>query len=138
MLGFKQIQVVWLGLVAGLGAYTCTAYVLLALAGVELALVPPAVMPYVAAGAVALMLAGVSLKGRMVAMIPSGLEPAQRLERYTTAVVVGLALVEGGGVLVLTLSLLAGTSSWVLIGGGLGVAMLVWSRPRREEAAGAP
>jgi amino acid transporter len=109
------------------------AYGLLALTDAGVGAIPAGAMPYVGAGALVLMLSGLGLKRRLVGAIPRGAHEAKRLEQYFAATIVGLALVEGGGLFLITLSIVADTPVWVLAGGGTALWMLVIGRPRREE-----
>jgi uncharacterized membrane protein YdcZ (DUF606 family) len=136
---FKHITVVWIGFVGGLTVYTGVAYGILTLGDLGLGVVPARAMSYVAAGGVALMLSGVWIRRRLVAAIPRSLDPQQRLQRYFTAFVVGMAVVEAAGLLVITLSIVADTPTWALAGGAAAIWTMVVTRPRRDEAGlGAP
>jgi len=131
---FKYIQVVWLTLVGGLAAYAVVAYLLLTLGDVGMGAVPLDVMPYIAAGAIAMMLGGLGLKRRLLSAIPNSVQAEKRLEQYFAATTVGLALVEGAGLILITLSIVADAPTWTLVGGGAAIGTLIIGRPRREEA----
>ena len=65
-------------------------------------------------------------------------QPDGRLAAYHTRVIVALALQEGGGILGLTVSLLAARPTWALGVGALTALAMLLGRPRREELGRLP
>lgn len=131
---FKSLTVVWLALVAGTALYAGVAYVLLIMGIVDLETpLGPDIMNIGGAFAVVQILAAMVLRRRLVAAIPRDAPDEVRLQRYYTACVVTLALVEGGGMLVVTLALVTGIASWALVGGGAAVLVMLMARPAPAE-----
>ncbi|MDX1495295.1 MAG: hypothetical protein R3253_14610, partial [Longimicrobiales bacterium] len=73
------------------------------------------------------------LRRRMVASIPEDLPPEIRVSRYTTACIVALALIEGGGILVITFAIITDVATWALVGGGSAVLLMLMARPSQAE-----
>ncbi|NNF14629.1 MAG: hypothetical protein HKN72_15485, partial [Gemmatimonadetes bacterium] len=53
-----------------------------------------------------------------------------------TACIITLALIEGGGLIVITLSIVTGVATWALVGGGAAVVVMLMARPARSELEG--
>ena len=131
---FRTLQVVWVALMFGVAAYTAVVYCLLTFGVIEMGLLPTSVLPLAAAAAFAIMAAGTVLRRRMVEGIGPGAEPEARLRQYATATILGLAMIEGGSLLLVTLSLIVGAPTWAVVGGGAGIGMMVLSAPNRGDA----
>ncbi len=131
---FTVLQIAWAALMFGVLACALAVYFMLTIGGLELAAMPVQVLTYVAPVAVVGMVGGTVLRRRFVDAIPAGVTPEQRMEKYLAAVIVGLAVTEGFGLLVITLALLAGAPTWALVGGGLATGVMALSGPQRDEA----
>jgi len=135
---FRQLHIIWLALTGGLAAWTVVAFGLLTLGTIGLGAFPAGVMPYVAAGVLAFMAAGLVVRRRGIASIPRDASEGKRFERYLVATILGLAMVEGGALVLITVSIVADTPGWALAGGAAGVWMLLMARPRREDMGSRP
>jgi hypothetical protein len=111
-------------------------YGLMAAGTLDLAVLPGSVMTMVGAAVMLYMAAGVIVRRALVARIDPGLEREQRIAAYTTATIVGLALTESGGLIVITLGLLSGSATWVLVGGLAAAALMVGARPDESDLDG--
>lgn len=128
-----RLQVIWLALLGGVATYAAVAVGLLTLGDVDLAVLSPAVVR-VAAVAVVLYTFGAELtRRRMVDAIPRNADDETRLARYQVAMIVGLALLESGGLLLVTLGMLSGAPGWALAGGAASLWMMARARPRPDE-----
>ena len=95
----------------------------------------PAVVTTVAGGlAILLMGSALFLRRALLAGIPRSADREARLKQYRTATIVGLALIESGGLVVITFGLLSSSPTWILAGGGAAVGMMALTRPTTEEA----
>jgi len=135
---FRDIQIIWLSLVGGVSIFTAIAYALLTLADVGMGTIPPTVMPWAAAVALAMMLAGLGLRRRAAGRVPGDGTELERLRSYFAAALPALALIEGAGLSLIVLSIVADAAGWTLAGGGAAVGMLVIARPRREDVGLGP
>lgn len=131
---FKTLQIVWAAMMAGVFLYALVTYALIALGSITLDALPRRVLTLVAPVAVVGMIAGTVLRRRLIDAIPASLAPEQRLERYSVASITGLALIEGCGLLIITLALAAGAATWAILGGGLAIGTMGVSGPKRDEA----
>ena len=94
---------------------------------------PPIPIEYAGAVMLLLMAGGAVARRRLVAQVSLDDPPEVRLPAYANAVIIGAALPEGGGLLLITLGLMSASASWI-IAGGLAAAFLIWQgRPRAEE-----
>ena len=131
---FKTLQIIWAAMLAGVVAYTAVLFVVLRLGMVEMPVLPAWVMT-VGALVVLVYMAGVTVvRRRMIEAIPAGASQDTRFARYQTATIVGLALLEAGGLLLISLGILADSSIWVLAGGGASLWMMALARPQRSGA----
>ena len=87
----------------------------------------------IGAGVLAYMVGGVFVRRTMVERIPRDAEPEARMAAYQTAVILGLALSESGGLILVTLGMLTGASTWVLAGGASAAVLMFMARPTGEE-----
>ncbi len=127
---FRALTVVWLALMLGTGTYAAVAYALLASVAVDFQTpLGPEIMNVGGAFAVVQILGALMLRRRLVAGIPRDAPSDERLRRYYSACITSLALVEGGGILVVTLALVTGSASWALVGGGAAVVVMLMARP---------
>ena len=94
----------------------------------------PIPMQYAGAAILLLMFAGVFLRRHLVGQISLDDPPEVRAPAYANAVIIGAALPEGGGPLLITLGIITSSATWILAG-GLSAAFLMWQgRPTPEEA----
>ncbi|MBM4182796.1 MAG: hypothetical protein FJ207_01070 [Gemmatimonadetes bacterium] len=131
---FKTLQVVWGALTGGVVIYAVVAYCMIAFLQVDLGFLPVRVMPFVAGLAAAGTFVGVLVRRRLIDSVGRDLAPEQRLARYSTAVIIGLALIEGCGLAVITLGLMSGAAIWALLGGVFAAGVMALHGPSREEA----
>ena len=129
----RELRIVWVAIAGGTVLYTLVAFGLVATGVVAMQGLPWLPMDVVGA-AMLLYLAGtVFVRRRMVAGIDRDASVERRTAAYATAVIVGLALTEGGGLFLITLGLVTGSATWILAG-GLGAAAVLWmAHPTGEE-----
>lgn len=134
---FQTLRVVWMAMVGGTLLYTLVAYVLLLAGVIDVgSAFGPEVMNYVGAFAVAQIVVSLVVRRRLVAATPPGASREERMNHYFTACVVTLALIEGGGLFVITFSIITGVATWALVGGGAAVVVMVMARPLQSELEG--
>lgn len=131
---FKTLQTVWLALLGGVAAYTTAGVLLITVAALDVGVLGPSVLTVAAATVVVYMAGGLVVRRRMVDAIPAGVDEETHFARYQTATLVGLGLLESGGLLLVTLGLLANAPTWVLAGGAASLCMMTLARPRKNEA----
>ncbi len=131
---FRTLQIIWAAMSAGVVTYTGVMVALILLGLVDMPGLPPIVLTLGALVAASILGTGLVVRRRLVEAIPPGGTPETRFGQYQTATMIGLALMEGGGLLLITLGLLAGSPTWVLAGGGASLLMLMNARPRANEA----
>ena len=129
----KQLQVIWGALVAGVVLYTAVIFGLMTAGGMSFDALDPTIMNLVGAGVMLYMAGAVFARRLLIAKIPAQAPAEDRLASYRTASIVALALMESGGLIVITLGLLAGAALWVLAGGGAAAALMFLAKPRADE-----
>lgn len=129
----KRIRLIWGALIAGVLCYTALAWVLASFGGVGSDLLPTSVMNGAGALAIAMMAGAQVLRRTLVRRIPRDLPPDQRVARYLTATLVGLATIESAGLLVISLAMVSGAASWILAGGGAAAVLMLTARPSEAE-----
>ena len=129
----RDLRVVWAAILGGTVLYTLVAFGLVATGAIELGGLD-AISMNLAGAVVLLYLAGtVFVRRRMIGQIDPDAPPEMRRSQYATAVIVGVALTESGGLLLITLGLLTGSATWILAG-GLGAAFVILlARPTGDE-----
>lgn len=130
---FRTLRLVWIAMLLGTLGYTVVVYGLMSMGLFEMNALGTDVMNIVGAVVILQLLGAVFLRRRMVAAIPDDAPTKDRLARYGRATVVGLALMEGGGLLVITFGMISGAAQWVLAGGGAAAAVMLMARPSRDE-----
>lgn len=130
---FKQIRFVWFALVTGVASYTIVVAALLVTGVVALDVYPRRIVNLVAPGVMVYMLAGLVIRRMMLSRLPEGDSDA-RLAHYRSATLIALALMESGGLLIVTLGMISNSPAWALAGGGAGVAMMLLAKPVAAEA----
>jgi hypothetical protein len=118
----------------GVASYTVISICLLTIGGVHFGVIGPTPVRVGAVVAILYMAAAVLVRRRLVTSIPRGADDETRLGRYQAATIVGLALLESGGLVVITLGMLADAPGWILAGGTAAIWMMILGRPRAEEA----
>lgn len=129
----RELRVVWAAILGGTVLYTLLAFGLVASGTVDMGGLD-AISMNVAGAVVLLYMAGtVVVRRRMIGQIDPD-DPAElRRSAYATAVIVGVALTEGGGLILITLGLVTGAATWILAG-GLGAAFIILlAKPTGEE-----
>jgi hypothetical protein len=135
---FKVLQIVWLAMMGGVVTFAVVAHALLTVMDLEMAGLPPMVLRVAGPVAVVMMGAGLLVRRKLLEAIPPGARGEERLARYHAAVLVGLAIIEGGGLLVIVLSLVSNAPSWIPAAAAITLGMMVLGRPRREELGTSP
>ena len=134
MISLGQLRVIWMAMIGGTASYTLVIFALVSLGTIAVDALPAAVMRVAGGLAILLMGGALFLRRALVARIPSSADRKTRLTQYGTATIVGLALMEGGGLVVITLGLVSSSRTWILAGGGAAVGMMTLARPTTEEA----
>jgi len=129
----RTLQIIWVALVGGVVTYTAVVFGLLRTGAAPEASLDASIMNLIGAGVLAYMIGGVFVRRAMVERIPRDASPEARMAAYQTAVIVGLALSESGGLILVTLGLLSGTSTWVLAGGASAAVLMFMARPTGDE-----
>ena len=131
---FRTLLIIWAAMLSGVVTYTAVVFVVLRLGVMEMPALPSWVMTAVAS-ALLIYMGGVTVvRRRMVEAIPAGIAQDARLARYQTATIVGLGLLEAGGLMLISAGILARSPTWVLAGGGASLWMMALARPQRSEA----
>ena len=129
----RQLRIIWAALVVGTLLYTVLV-VAVTLTGVaDIGTLDPALLNYAGAAVMVYLVAGVFIRRRMIANIDRNAPPEQRLAAYSTATILGAGLTEGGGMLLVTLALMAGSATWALTGGLAAVVVMVIGRPNEAD-----
>jgi hypothetical protein len=131
---FKVLQIIWLALMGGVASFAIVAYVLLTVVGIEMPGLPPIVLRVAAPAAVVGMAVGLLVRRKLLDAIPASAQGEQRVASYQAAVIVGLAVIEGCGLLIIVLSLVAGAPNWIPSGAAITLLMMAIARPRADEA----
>lgn len=129
---YRIILTLWASL---LGSVTLVTVVVWA---ITMGVLVPTWSPTLASGAAAplLLVSPVAMAVGLVYRkrdIPLGSDPGAYLAAYQTRVVVGGALMEGGGLLGLVICLVAGQPGWALGIWAITAVSMGLARPRREE-----
>lgn len=129
----KQLTTIWAALVGGVLLYTAVIGGLLAAGSLDAGNMDPALMNYVGAGVIVYMAVAVFARRTMVAQIPSAASPEERFRQYRVLTIVALALMETGGLVVVTFGMLAGSATWVVAGGAAAAGTMFMARPMEDE-----
>lgn len=130
----RVIRILWLALMGGVATYTVIAVCLLTIGGIRFGALPPVAVSVGSVVVIVYMVAAVLVRRRLVAAIPRDADDQTRLGRYQSATILGLALLEAGGLFVITLGMLADAPAWILAGGLAAIWMMALGRPRADEA----
>lgn len=130
---FRVLQIIWLALMGGVVLFGVVAYVLLQVMDLQMPGLPPIVMRVVGPSAVVMMAGALMVRRKLLEGIPAGSRADDRLTRYQAAVITSLALIEGPGLLIIVLSLVSNSPSWIPAGTAVTLLMMLLARPRREE-----
>jgi hypothetical protein len=131
---FRALRAIWLALVLSVVAYGAVSLILLTFGGMDLRVVDDSAARPITLGIILYMIGALVVRRRLVEAIPTGLDEAAYMARYQPAVLVGLALIEAGGVASATLGLLADGPEWVVAGCGSCVIVLLLARPKPAGA----
>jgi hypothetical protein len=129
----RQLRIVWLAMCVGVATYTVVIFALVSAGTLALGVLDKSIVNVVASGVIVYMAAGLAVRRAMIARIPAGADPQARLAKYWTATIVALALMESGGLIVITLGMLASSPTWILAGGGAALGMMLLARPGQSE-----
>jgi hypothetical protein len=133
---FKVLQIVWAAMLAGVVMLATVAYLMLTALGIEMPGLPPVVIRVAAPAAFVMIAAALFLRRKLLEAIPAGATSEERSTRYQAAVISSTALIEGCGIFVIVLSLVAGEPRWIPTAAVITILMMVVTRPRREEMRG--
>lgn len=134
----RQLRMIWMALMGGVASYTAVVFVLVSLGTLALGSLPANIVNAAAGGVLVYMALGVAIRRTMLARLPPDGDDESRLTHYRSAVLIPLALMESGGLVIITLGMLSSSPTWVLAGGGAALAMMWMSRPNATEAGLAP
>lgn len=125
--------VLWLALLGGVATYTAVTYVVVTVVGIQpTAAIPARALTWATALAVVLLGAGIAVIRRSEEPA-SSLVPSERVRRYLGLRLVGLAIQEGAGLLVITLALLTAQATWAAAAGIATVAVMSLARPSKDH-----
>jgi hypothetical protein len=79
--------------------------------------------------ALVIMGLGLWMRRALLAQIPRDLPAGERETRSQTVTLASFTLIEGGGILMITTSMIVGAPAWILIGAGAAVLLMVMARP---------
>jgi hypothetical protein len=130
----QQLQIIWAAMVGGVLLYTTVAYGLVIFGALDIDAFEPAVMNIVGAVVMIWMVAALAVRRALLARIPRDLSPEERMPRYQATITVALALIEGGGLLMITFGLITGAAGWILVGGAAAAVLMVLARPTADQA----
>jgi F0F1-type ATP synthase membrane subunit c/vacuolar-type H+-ATPase subunit K len=126
------MQIIVGAIMMSMAVYVGMAFMLIRQQAIEPMPVPPLLPPILAAVAVSTLAgAGFIVKG-MTQKAGTMATPAERIQRYQGAMIVGAALRESVGVIGLVLSLLTGSLIWVGLLSGLAVFAILTNFPSRS------
>jgi len=132
----RTMTVVWLALMAGVGVYAVVTYVLVEVLGTSVqggAATLSGVLTWAASAAALVLGAGMVVSRRAEEIMDASATPERRVARYFTLKLVGLAIEEGAGFLVITLSLIAADGLWAVVAGIATIGVMAVSGPRGEH-----
>lgn len=130
------MRIVWLALMAGVALYAGVAWVLVAIVHLDLGMSGsplPRLLPWITGGGVILLGVGLSVARRGEEPADREAPPEAKVDRYFMLRLVGVAIEESVGLLVVTVSLLAGAANWALAGGLAAVAVMAVSGPQEDH-----
>ncbi len=130
---FQSLQIVWVALMCGLAAYTVIAYGVLAFGIIGASPVSTFVLRVAGTVAGAILWSGLIVRRKMIRAIDPQAPPAERLREYARASVLGLALVDAGGFLLVSLGIAAAAPMAPLVLGGAAIGVMALSGPKREH-----
>ncbi len=132
----RTMSVIWLALMAGVAIYTIVTYVLVEVMDVRVqgdASAVSGMLTWAASAAALVLGAGLLVARRAEEQVDRSLPPQRRVARYFTTKLMGLAIEEGAGFLVITLSLIAADGIWAAAAGVATLGVMWISGPRREH-----
>lgn len=130
---FRTLRIIWIVIVLATVVFATVAFGLMSMGLFQGQTFGPGVMNIVGAFAILQLLVAIFLRRRMVAAIPEQAPAEDRLVRYANATIIALAVMEGGGLLVISFGMISGAPQWVLAGGGAAAAVMLMARPSRDE-----
>ena len=130
------LRAVWGALLGSVVVYTLLIWALMWTGTLGMEVLPTSIMSLVGAAVLVYMVAGVFVRRALVARIDPSLDREARLAAYTRATIVGLGLTESGGLILITLGLLSGSPTWVLVGGLAAAVLMLGGRPDESDLGG--
>ena len=127
----RPVVAIWAALNLGVALYVVVAAGLIATEMVEPVGLDLGIVRAVSLGIVAYMAGGLLIRRAMLARLPE--EPGARTAQYRSATLIALALMESGGLVLITLGLLSGSLTWVVGGGSASIVMMLLTRPSQAE-----
>ncbi len=129
----RQLRLIWAALVGGVATYTLVIFGLMKSGSLGLGTLDPSLMNIIGGLVVLYMAAIVLVRRMMIARIPADADSNDRLARYRVATIVGLGLMESGGLIVITLGMMSDAATWVLAGGGAAATLMFMARPSEAD-----
>ena len=127
------LRIIHAGLIGDVFLYAVVATFLVLTGFRDSGAAPPIPMEYAGAGMLLVMASGVAIRRTMLAQVSLDDPPEIRLPAYANAVIIGAAVPEGAGLMLITLGLLNASVTWIAAG-GVAAAFLIWQgRPRADE-----
>ncbi|MDX1647608.1 MAG: hypothetical protein R3304_10725 [Longimicrobiales bacterium] len=129
----RALRVFWTLMIVTTLVYTGVVYGMMATGSVDVAAFDSSIMNVVGASVMVLLVGALVVRRRMLAVIPQDATPEERISRYGRLSVIAMAIMESGGILVITFAMLSGSPTWVLAGGGAAAILMLMAKPSREE-----
>mgnify|MGYP001824288168 CR=1 FL=1 len=132
---FHMLSVIWAALCGGVVLYTLVVFWLSFSGAVGFGL--PEYVMYGAAPFGLLWLLGILFfRRRAIGTLVEQLRPEERFSHYQTMVITMLAMMEFGGLWVVTAAFMSNQPYWALVGGGAATYLMVRARPSEAEFMG--
>lgn len=131
----RSLTVIWAALCGGVVLYTLTVFGLIVTGAVAGTLPGRAMwiaVPFVLVWMTGLIFARRSVARTLVRAVP----PEQRFDKYRVFVIALLAMMEFGGLMLITVGLMTAEAGWVLAGGGAAAFLMLRARPSLDELKG--
>ncbi len=128
----KTLQLIVGAIMMSMVVYVGMAFILIRQQVIEPMTIPPLLPPVLAAVAVSTLAGAGFIVKNMIQRAQTMGSPAERVQRYQGAMIVGIALRESVGVIGFVLSLLTGSLVWVGLLSGLAAFSILTNFPSRS------